>query len=83
VRVGGGGVNPTDGDFDTDTAEYKVRHVLGGTLMDPKAAVASLTVPAAELRQTLARTGRLTPLEATGPSTDQGFFSTLLGDVYT
>jgi hypothetical protein len=30
-----------DGDFDTDTVEYKVRHVMGGTLMDPKAAVAS------------------------------------------
>jgi hypothetical protein len=40
-RVGGGVVNPLDGDFDTDSVEYKVRHVLGGTTMDPKAAVAS------------------------------------------
>lgn len=40
-RVGGGQVNPLDGDFDTDSVEYKVRHVLGGTPMDPKAAVAS------------------------------------------
>jgi hypothetical protein len=40
-RVGGGVVNPLDGDFETDSVEYKVRHVLGGTTMDPKAAVAS------------------------------------------
>lgn len=41
VRIGGGVANAMDGDFSTDTVEYKVRHVLGGTLMDPKAAVAS------------------------------------------
>ncbi len=29
-RVGGGGVNPLDGDFGTDSIEYKVRHVFGG-----------------------------------------------------
>ena len=40
-RVGGGPVDPMDGDFDTDAIEYKVRHVFGGTLMDPKMAVAS------------------------------------------
>jgi hypothetical protein len=40
-RAGGGAVDPMDGDFDTDTVEYKIRHVLGGTLMDPRAAVAS------------------------------------------
>jgi len=40
-RVGGGGVDPMTGDFDTDGVQYKVRHVMGGTLMDPKAAVAS------------------------------------------
>jgi hypothetical protein len=34
-RVGGGGVNPMDGDFDTDSIEYKVRHVFGGAVMDP------------------------------------------------
>ena len=27
--------NPTDGDFDTDSIIYKIRHVLGGTLLDP------------------------------------------------
>lgn len=41
TRVGGGTVDPTDGDFDTDSVEWKVRHVLGGTLMDPKSALAS------------------------------------------
>lgn len=40
-RVGGGAVNPLDGDFDTDSIQYKVRHVLGGTRMDPKMTVAS------------------------------------------
>ena len=40
--VGGGTANPEDGDFDTDSIEYKVRHVLGGSRIEPKAAVASL-----------------------------------------
>jgi len=40
-RVGGGMVNPLDGDFDTDSIQYKVRHVLGGARMDPKMTVAS------------------------------------------
>jgi len=41
VRVGGGAVSPLDGDFDTDSVQYKVRHVFGGVLLDPKSAVAS------------------------------------------
>lgn len=41
TRVGGGMVDPMDGDFGTDSVEWKVRHVFGGTLMDPKSAVAS------------------------------------------
>lgn len=41
VRIGGGAVSPMDGDFDTDSVQYKVRHVFGGTLLDPKSAVAS------------------------------------------
>lgn len=41
TRVGGGLVDSTDGDFDTDSVEWKVRHVFGGVLMDPKSAVAS------------------------------------------
>ena len=39
--VGGGGVSPMDGDFDTDSIQYKLRHVLGGTTLDPKMTVAS------------------------------------------
>jgi hypothetical protein len=41
VRVGGGLVGPEEGDFSNDSIRYRVRHVLGGTLMDPKSAVAS------------------------------------------
>lgn len=41
MRVGGGGVDPLNGDFDTDSLQYKVRHVLGGVLQEPKSAVAS------------------------------------------
>ena len=40
-RVGGGGVDALGGDFDTDSIQYKVRHIMGGTLMDPKMSVAS------------------------------------------
>jgi hypothetical protein len=38
VRVGGGA---EEFDFDTDTTEFKVRHVFGGARMDPKVTVAS------------------------------------------
>lgn len=41
TRVGGGMANPEDGDFDSDSVEWKVRTVMGGTLMDPKMAVGS------------------------------------------
>lgn len=37
----GGGTNPMDGDFDTDSIQYKVRHVFGGAIMSPKATVGS------------------------------------------
>jgi len=40
-RVGGGMINPLDGDFDTDSIEYKVRHCFGGTTMEVRMAVAS------------------------------------------
>jgi hypothetical protein len=40
-RVGGGDVNPEDGDFEHDAVQYRVRHVVGGVLMDPKSAIAS------------------------------------------
>jgi hypothetical protein len=39
VRVGGGGADEFD--FDTDSREYKVRHIFGGTRMDPKMTVSS------------------------------------------
>lgn len=38
---GTGQGNPMDGDFDSDSILYKVRHVIGGTLMDPLMAVVS------------------------------------------
>jgi hypothetical protein len=37
----GGGMDAMSGDFDTDSIEYKVRHVFGGVRMDPKMTVAS------------------------------------------
>jgi hypothetical protein len=40
-RVGGAGLNPLDGDFATDTVDYKVRHAFGGARANPKMAVSS------------------------------------------
>jgi len=40
-RVGGGTVAPEEGDFDNDAVQYRVRHVLGGTLMEYRSAVGS------------------------------------------
>ncbi len=41
VPVGGGGEDAMNGDFDTDAIEHKLRHVFGGTRMDPKMTVGS------------------------------------------
>ena len=41
VMPGAGQTNPMDGDFETDSIQYKVRHVIGGTLLDPIMGVAS------------------------------------------
>lgn len=41
VALGGGAAGPETGDFDTDSLGYKIRHVFGGTRLDPKATVAS------------------------------------------
>lgn len=41
MLVGGGQGSPMDGDFETDSIQYKIRHVFGGTLIDPRATVAS------------------------------------------
>jgi hypothetical protein len=40
-RIGGGGVDPMDGDFDLDAITYKVRHVFGAAVIDPIGTVAS------------------------------------------
>lgn len=40
-RVGAGVADPFEGDFDSDAIEYKVRHVLGGGVVEVKATVAS------------------------------------------
>jgi len=36
VLVGGSSVSPFDGDFSTDNIMYRVRHVFGGTQLDPR-----------------------------------------------
>lgn len=41
VSVSGGAVGAMDGDFDSDTNEWRVRHVLGGTTIDPRMGYAS------------------------------------------
>lgn len=40
-RAGGGEVGYMQGDFDTDSITYKIRHVFGGTAMDPLFVVGS------------------------------------------
>lgn len=40
-RIGGGDVDPLDGDFDTDGIQYRVRHVVGSARIDSRATVAS------------------------------------------
>ncbi|WP_109507350.1 hypothetical protein [Nocardioides speluncae] len=42
IRIGGGMVGAEEGSFETDGLDYKVRHVFGGSLMEPKAALASI-----------------------------------------
>jgi hypothetical protein len=34
-------VDPLDGYYDNDSVGYKIRHVLGGAVMEPRAAAAS------------------------------------------
>lgn len=41
IMPGTTNMNPMEGDFDTDSINYKVRHVLGGTTIDPIMAVYS------------------------------------------
>lgn len=35
TAVGGGAISPVEGSFDNDTTDYRVRHILGGTTLDP------------------------------------------------
>jgi hypothetical protein len=44
TRIGGGAVGAEEGSFETDGIDYKVRHVFGGGLLDPKASVAYIGV---------------------------------------
>ena len=41
LRVGGGLADVMDGDFDSDAIEWKIRHVLGGTMFDTRMLMAS------------------------------------------
>lgn len=41
VPVGGGSEDAINGDFESDAIEHKLRHVFGGTRMDPKMTVGS------------------------------------------
>lgn len=41
LRLGGGAADPMDGSYEIDAIEWKVRHVFGGGVVDPKMTVAS------------------------------------------
>ncbi len=41
IMTGTANTNPLEGDFETDGVDYKIRHFIGGTLLDPVCAVAS------------------------------------------
>lgn len=41
VMPGMGNTNPMEGDYETDGVDYKIRHFLGGVLLDPVCGVAS------------------------------------------
>jgi hypothetical protein len=41
MMLGGGNADPMDGDFDTDSIDYKLRHIFGAAQGDPKMAVSS------------------------------------------
>jgi hypothetical protein len=44
VRIGGGLTGAEEGSFENDGIDYKVRHVFGGGLLDPKASLAYIGV---------------------------------------
>jgi hypothetical protein len=41
ARAGGGAINPSEGSFDDDTIQYRVRHVTGAAAIDPTFTFAS------------------------------------------
>lgn len=41
TALGGGAISPAEGSFDNDTTDYRVRHILGGTALDPIGTYAS------------------------------------------
>ena len=41
IMPGTTNMNPLEGDFDTDTIAYKIRHCFGGVVLDPIMAVYS------------------------------------------
>jgi hypothetical protein len=40
ITLGGAAVSPLEGDFDSDSMVWRVRHILGGTQLDPRMAYA-------------------------------------------
>lgn len=36
ISLGGGPISPLEGDFDSDSIEWRVRHIMGGTVTDPR-----------------------------------------------
>ncbi len=40
ITLGGGPISPLEGDFDSDAIQWRIRHVMGGTVTDPRYAYA-------------------------------------------
>jgi hypothetical protein len=44
VSLGGGAVSPMEGDYESDSLRWRIRHIMGGTQVDPLYAAAFLAV---------------------------------------
>lgn len=44
ITLGGGAVSPLEGDFDSDSMQWRVRHIVGGTQIDPRFCYAQAAV---------------------------------------
>lgn len=42
VSLGGGTMNPLEGDFESDAIDWRVRHIMGGAVIDPRFAIANV-----------------------------------------